>query len=66
MATPRFNEQDIEIIKAKAEYGEGDVILSANLFDELIAQYRPHRDDTRSHHRGTALGISPLDTVRRA
>lgn len=57
MSTPRLNSNDIEKIKSEAGYGEGDVVLSATLFDELVAQYKP------SH---TGLGLTPNEKVRRA
>lgn len=56
---PRLNANDIEKIKAEAGYGEADVVLSATLFDELIANYRPQ-------HTEASLGLAPHEKVRRA
>lgn len=56
---PRLSEQDIEVIKSQAGYGEADVVLSATLFDELIANYRTSGE---CH----SLGLAPHEKVRRA
>lgn len=56
---PRLSEQDIEVIKSQAGYGEADVVLSATLFDELIANYRTGGEFN-------SLGLAPHEKVRRA
>jgi len=56
--TPRLNGLDVEKVQNMAGYGESDVVISASLFDELIAQY------PLSAEAGT--GLSPNERVRRA